>query len=48
MSRNKPVDKEWLAELKVKIKEAGGQKRVAELAGVNQSSVSKFLNGRDV
>lgn len=48
MNRKKPVDNEWLATLKAKIKESGGQKRVSELSGVNQSSVSKFLNGRDV
>lgn len=45
---SQPMPPDQLAALKKAVRAKGGQVRVAELAGVKQSQISKWLNGKNV
>jgi DNA-binding phage protein len=44
----KPLPPSALKALKLAISDAGGQAHVADMAGISQSQVSRFLKGQDV
>lgn len=48
MAAKKPLSQDTLNMIKQAIVEAGGQAEVADMSGVSQSQVSRFVRGQDV